>query len=463
MAAGVPVRPTLEKPPPNPLTPQPNERFEKAVYAKATRRIIPFLFLCYVFAYVDRVNIGFAKLQMQANIGISDAVYGFGAGIFFLGYFLFEIPCNLMLQRIGAKRWLGPIMIIWGVVSGCQMFITGPASLYGIRFLLGVVESGFFPGVILYLTFWYPRKYRAKMIAAFMTAVPLSGVFGGPISGWILGAMSHMEGLHGWQWLFVFEAIPSIVAGVLTTYFLDDSPQKAKWLNEDERSLLLQRLREEEELKRAETPGHSSLADAFRSPKVWALCFIYFGTVMVNYGISFWLPQIVKDTLSKNVFHIGLLTAIPWAAAAIAMVVVGHHSDKTGERRWHIAGPAIVCSIAFALSALPGVPGPCRASLAYFCHRRHCLCVLHFLGAACHYSFRYRCVRRHRLGQLRWKSGGLSQPLPGRRHTRQIAQHVLGTLDALLLRPVLRCSDAALFSSTHFSIEALTHESTLLR
>lgn len=358
MAAGVPVRHTVENPSPNPLTPQPTSSFEKAVYAKATRRIIPFLFLCYVFAYIDRVNIGFAKLQMQANIGISDAVYGFGAGIFFLGYFLFEIPCNLMLQRIGAKRWLGPIMIIWGVVSGCQMFITGPGTLYGIRFLLGVVESGFFPGVILYLTFWYPRKYRAKMIAAFMTAVPLSGVFGGPISGWILGAMSHVEGLHGWQWLFVFEAIPSIVAGVLTTYFLDDGPQTAKWLKEDERSLLLQRLREEEELKRAETPGHSSLADAFRSPKVWALCFIYFGTVMVNYGISFWLPQIVKDTLSKNVFHIGLLTAIPWAAAAIAMVVVGHHSDKTGERRWHIAGPAIVCSIAFALSALPGVPGP---------------------------------------------------------------------------------------------------------
>jgi nitrate/nitrite transporter NarK len=190
-----------------------------------------------------------------------------------------------------------------------------------------------------------------------MTAVPLSGVIGGPISGWILSAMSHVEGLHGWQWLFVFEAIPSMLAGVLTTYFLDDGPAKAKWLTEDERSLLLRRLQEEEELKRAETPGHSSIADAFRSPQVWALCFVYFGLVMVNYGISFWLPQIVKDTLTKNVFDIGLLTAIPWAAAAIAMVLVGHNSDKTGERRWHIAIPAIVCAIAFALSALPGVPG----------------------------------------------------------------------------------------------------------
>ena len=339
------------------MTPLHIADFEKAVYAKATRRIIPFLFLCYVFAYVDRVNIGFAKLQMQADLGISDAVYGMGAGIFFLGYFLFEIPCNLMLQRIGAKRWLGPIMIVWGLVSGCQMFVNGATSLYVIRFILGVVESGFFPGVILYLTFWYPRKYRAKMIAAFMTAVPISGVIGGPISGWILGAMSHADGFRGWQWLFLFEAIPSIIAGIATTYFLDDSPRKARWLNEDEKNLLEGRLREEEEIKRLETPGHSTIGDAFRSPKVWLLCLVYFGLVMVNYGISFWLPQIVKDTLTKNVINVGLLTAIPWGVAAIAMVVVGHHSDKTGERRWHIAVPAILCSIAFAVSAIPGISG----------------------------------------------------------------------------------------------------------
>lgn len=339
------------------MTPLHTADFEKAVYAKATRRIIPFLFLCYVFAYVDRVNIGFAKLQMQSDLGISDAVYGVGAGIFFLGYFLFEIPCNLVLQRIGAKRWLGPIMIVWGLVSGCQMFVNGATSLYVIRFILGVVESGFFPGVILYLTFWYPRKYRAKMIAGFMTAVPISGVIGGPISGWILGAMSHSDGFRGWQWLFLFEAIPSIVAGIATTYFLDDSPRKARWLNDEEKNLLEQRLREEEEIKRLETPGHSTIADAFRSPKVWLLCLVYFGMVMVNYGISFWLPQIVKDTLTKDVFKIGLLTAIPWGVAAIAMVVVGHHSDKTGERRWHIAGPAILCSVAFAVSAIPGISG----------------------------------------------------------------------------------------------------------
>lgn len=338
------------------MTPSPSAS-DRAVYAKVTRRIIPFLFLCYIFAYVDRVNIGFAKLQMQGDLRINDAAYGMGAGIFFLGYFLFEIPCNLILQRIGAKRWLGPIMIVWGIVSGCQMLVTGATSLYVIRFILGVVESGFFPGVILYLTFWYPRKYRAKMIAAFMTAVPLSGVIGGPISGWILDAMSRAVGLRGWQWLFVLEAIPSILAGIATAYFLDDGPQKARWLNQQEKDLLQQHLDEEEKAKSLESPGHHSLADAFRSPKVWLLCLVYFGMVMVNYGISFWLPQIVKDTLTKDAFKIGLLTALPWGVAAIAMVAVGHHSDKTGERRWHIALTGMLCAVAFAVSAIPGIPG----------------------------------------------------------------------------------------------------------
>ena len=330
---------------------------EAAVYARVTRRIIPFLFLCYVFAYVDRVNVGFAKLQMQQDLRISDAVYGMGAGMFFLGYFFFEIPCNIALQRIGAKRWLGPIMVVWGFVSGCQMFVHSAFALYLVRFLLGVVESGFFPGVILYLTFWYPAKYRAKMLAAFMTAVPLSGVLGGPISGWILESMAHSATLRAWQWLFVFEALPSILAGLLTLYFLEDGPAKARWLTPEEKELLELRLQEEERAKRLEAPGHHTLADAFRSPKVWILCLIYFGMVMVNYGISFWLPQIVKDTLTKDSLKIGLLTAIPWAVAAVAMVLVGQSSDRTGERRWHIALTSIACSIAFAASALPGISG----------------------------------------------------------------------------------------------------------
>ena len=329
---------------------------EKALYSRVTWRIIPFLFLCYVFAYVDRVNVGFAKLQMQQDLRISDAVYGMGAGMFFLGYFFFEIPCNMALQKIGARFWLGPIMVVWGLVSGCQMFVRNSTDLYVVRFILGVVESGFFPGVILYLTFWYPAKYRAKMVAAFMTAVPLSGVIGGPISGWILESMSRSTTLRGWQWLFVFEAIPSILAGLLTVYFLEDSPRKARWLSEEEKQLLEQRLHEER-LTSLKGGGHHTLADAFRSPKVWLLSVIYFGMVMVNYGISFWLPQIVKDTLSKDSLTIGLLTAIPWAVAAVAMVAVGHHSDKTGERRWHIALTSIVCSAAFGASAIPGISG----------------------------------------------------------------------------------------------------------
>jgi sugar phosphate permease len=330
---------------------------ERALYSRVTRRIIPFLFLCYVFAYVDRVNVGFAKLQMQQDLRISDAVYGMGAGMFFLGYFFFEVPCNMALQKIGAKYWLGPIMVVWGVVSACQMLVSSAASLYITRFLLGVVESGFFPGVILYLTFWYPRRYRAKMLAAFMTAIPLSGVIGGPISGWILESMSNSSALRGWQWLFLFEAIPSILAGVLTIYILDDAPRKAKWLSAEEKQLLEQRLEEETQAKQLEAPGHYTLADAFRSPKVWLLGVIYFGMVMVNYGISFWLPQIVKETLSRNVLAIGFLTAIPWGLAAITMVAVGHHSDKTGERRWHIALTSILCSAAFAASAIPGIGG----------------------------------------------------------------------------------------------------------
>ena len=331
--------------------------FEKQTYWRVSCRLIPFLFLCYIFAYIDRVNVGFAKLQMQKDLGFTDAVYGAGAGIFFIGYFFFEVPCNIALQKIGAKYWLGPIMIVWGFVSACTMLVRTEGQFYLVRFLLGLVESGFFPGVILYLTFWYPSKYRAKMIAAFMTAIPLSGVIGGPISGWILEHATSFGGLRGWQWLYICEAAPSLLMGLLTMFFLQDGPRKAKWLDERERSLLQRRLDEEEAEKRSNSPNHHSMMDAFRSGKTWLLAFVYFGFVMGNYGLGFWLPQIVKDTLTKDSFNIGLLTAIPWAAAAIAMVLVGHHSDATGERCWHIALTGIIGSIAFAVSGIPGISG----------------------------------------------------------------------------------------------------------
>lgn len=341
--------------------------FERRVYRRVTRRLIPFLFVCYIFAYLDRVNVGFAKLQMQQDLAISDTVYGIGMGIFFIGYFFFEVPCNLILQKIGAKRWLGPIMIVWGVVSGCTMLVRSAAGFYTVRFLLGIVESGFFPGVILYLTFWYTSRHRAKMVAAFMTAVPLSGLIGGPVSGWLLDRMTSVGGLRGWQWLYLVECVPSIVAGIATMFFLEDNPRKAKWLGEAERRLLLGRLETDETAKRLAAPGHHRMVDAFRSYRVWLLCLVYFSMVMGNYGIQFWLPQIIKDTLTNDAWHIGLLMMIPYGIGCVTMVLVGHHSDVTQERRWHLTAVCIASGLGLALSAIPhisGIAGLCALTLA---------------------------------------------------------------------------------------------------
>ena len=330
---------------------------ERAAYRKVTWRIMPFLFVCYVFAYMDRVNVGFAKLQMQRDLSMSDAVYGIGAGIFFLGYFIFEIPANMIMQRVGARLWLGPIMILWGVVAACTMFVRSATSFYVLRFVLGIVESGFFPGVILYLTYWYTRQHRAKMVAAFMTAIPLSGVLAGPISGAILAFAADAGGLRAWQWLFLLEGIPSILAGAVTVFFLDNNPSRAKWLTSEERGLLLDRLEREEATKRSEGESRHRLIDAFKSGQVWLLCVVYFGFVMGNYGLWFWLPQMIKDTLTKDPWKIGLVSVIPWAASAIVMVVYAHHSDITGERRWHLALAGILGGVAFSASRLPGIPG----------------------------------------------------------------------------------------------------------
>jgi sugar phosphate permease len=331
--------------------------FEVQAYRTVTRRLMPLLFLSYILAYVDRVNVGFAKLQMQQDLGMSDSVYGLGAGIFFVGYFFFEVPANIFLQKIGAKYWLGSIMALWGCVSAATMLVRSAGSFYTIRLLLGIVESGFFPGVILYLTFWYTRRHRAKMVALFMTAIPISGVLGGAVSGWILSRMSVFGGLRGWQWLFLLEGLPSVLVGLAAVLFLENGPRNAKWLTPQQKELLVKRLAEEEDSKRAE--GHSShrMSDAFRNPNVWFLCLVYFGFVMGSYGVSFWLPQIISETITKEPFRIGLLSIIPWGVGAIVMVLVGHHSDVTGERCWHIAIPGLLCAVAFALSAIPGISG----------------------------------------------------------------------------------------------------------
>ncbi len=331
---------------------------EEAIYRKITWRLMPYLFLCYVLAYVDRVNVGFAKLQMQQDLAMSDSVYGMGAGIFFVGYFLFEVPANMILQRIGARRWIGPIMIAWGVVSACTLFVQGAFSYYVLRFILGIVESGFFPGVILYLTYWYTSRHRAKMVALFMSAVPVSGVIAGPISGWILERMKDAGHLSSWQWLFLIEGIPSLIVGLITLYYLTDHPGKAAWLSAEEKKIVLQRLEEEEQMKKsASGGGKHRLIDAFRSVPVWMLSLAYFGMAAGNYGISFWLPQVIKETITQNAITIGWISTIPWAASIVVMIAFGHHSDATGERRWHLALAGMLGATAFAASAIPGISG----------------------------------------------------------------------------------------------------------
>jgi D-galactonate transporter len=321
--------------------------------------------VCYILSFIDRVNVGFAKLQMQQDLGMSDTVFGAGMGIFFIGYFFFEVPSNMMLRRIGARRWIGPIMIAWGFVSSAFMLVKSPLTFYALRFLLGIVESGFFPGVILYLTFWYTERYRVKMVGAFMSAIALSGAFGSPLSGWIMTRLSDAGGLTGWQWLFLLEGLPSVIAGVVVLYFLDDGPQTAKWLKSDERELLLERLKEGEIAKERRGHVHHSMAEAFKSGQVWLLCLVYFGIVMGTYFVSFWMPQLIKDNFATDPWHIGLISMIPWGSGAIAMIAWGHHSDVTGERRWHYALAAIIAATALIFSGIHGLsPVPSLVTLS---------------------------------------------------------------------------------------------------
>ncbi|AIY42387.1 Nitrate/nitrite transporter [Collimonas arenae] len=321
--------------------------FETATYAKVTWRLLPMLFLCYVASYLDRVNVGFAKLQMLNDLKFSETVYGLGAGIFFLGYFIFEIPSNLILHRVGARLWIARIMITWGLISGAMIFVDSPATFYAMRFLLGVAEAGFFPGVILYLTYWYPAHRRGKMTALFMTGVPISGVIGGPLSGWIMKAMPGVHGLAGWQWMFILEAIPSLLLGVVVLLYLQDRIRGANWLSEEEKQLLESQIHAE-----ASQKLEVSLGQMFANPKVWLMTLIYFCFVMGLYGVSFWLPTIIKTTGVTDTFNIGLLTAIPYATAAIAMILIGQSADARRERRWHVAIPALLGSVGLILSTI---------------------------------------------------------------------------------------------------------------
>jgi MFS family permease len=326
------------------------------VYRKVTLRLVPFLFLCYILSYVDRVNVGFAKLQMQQDLGLSEKMFGAGMGIFFIGYFIWEVPSNLLLQRLGARRWIGPIMIVWGVISSATMFAKTPALFYALRFLLGTVESGFFPGVILYLTFWFPRTYLAKSISMFMSAIALAGAFGSPFSGWIMARMGDSGGLANWQWLFLLEGIPSALVGLIALYYLDDGPGRATWLKEDERAVVIQALAEEETHKLGRGESRHTILDAFKSPQVWWFCLIYFGIVVANYYVGFWMPELIKSGVTRDVWKIGLVSVIPWGLGAWAMIWCGHHSDTTGERRWHLTGALLVAALFFVLCGIPSLP-----------------------------------------------------------------------------------------------------------
>lgn len=321
--------------------------FEDATYAKVTWRLLPFLFICYVAAYLDRVNVGFAKLQMLNDLQFSEAVYGLGAGIFFIGYFLFEVPSNILMHRLGARVWIARIMVTWALISAASMFVKTPAMFYTLRFLLGLAEAGFFPGIVLYLTYWFPAARRGRMNALFMIGIPVAGVFGGPLSGWIMQAFNGVHGLANWQWLFLLEAAPSLVLGIATLFLLPNGIRSAAWLDEREKQLLEARIARE-------TPAGAdhSLKGVVSNGRVWWLAAIYFCCMMGLYGVSFYLPTLIATAGVKGVLEVGLLTAVPYAVGIVSMILVARSSDRSNERRWHLALAALAAAAGFYASTL---------------------------------------------------------------------------------------------------------------
>jgi MFS transporter, ACS family, tartrate transporter len=325
---------------------------ERRVIQKVSRRLLPFLIICYFVAYLDRVNVGFAGLTMNKDLGFTATVFGWGAGIFFLGYFIFEVPSNLALERFGARIWISRIMVTWGLLSACMAFIWSESSFLILRFLLGVAEAGFFPGIILFLTYWFPSAYRARIVGYFMVAIPVSTVIGAPLSGLILG-LNGVLGLKGWQWLFIIEGVPAVLLSVVVLLYLTDGPQQADWLHPQERSWLAGRL--DAERRNRQAIADFTVVQALTNPRVLLLGLVYFGVVAANYGMSFWLPQIVKGFGLTNL-ETGFVTAIPYFIGAIAMVVWALRSDHAHERKWHTAIPALLAAVGLASSTAAGSP-----------------------------------------------------------------------------------------------------------
>ncbi len=317
-------------------------------YKKISWRLIPFLVFLFVLAWIDRVNVGFAKLQMLQDLQFSEAVYGLGAGVFFIGYFLFEVPSNLLLEKVGARKTLARITILWGVASMLMAYVTTPVSFYAIRFLLGVFEAGFFPGIVLYLTYWFPAQRRARVNGLFMTSFAIAGVVGGPIAGFIMSKMNGVGHLANWQWLFILEGIPSLLAGILVLLYLPEKPANASWLSSAEQRAVTQAL----EAENCDPSKHASLRDACANYRVWLCAAVYFCVVSGNATIAFWAPSIIKEIGINGNMKIGLISAIPFIAGTIAMVLNGIHSDRTGERRMHCAVATLVASIGLILTGL---------------------------------------------------------------------------------------------------------------
>lgn len=320
----------------------------KSAYRKIAFRLMPFLMLCYFCAYLYRVNVGFAKLQMMSDLQFSEAVYGLGAGIFFIGYFLCEVPSNIVLHKVGARRWIARIMITWGILSGCFAFVQTEWQFYTLRFLLGVAEAGLAPGLLLYLTYWFPSYRRARMTVLWFIAIPISGMIGGPLSGLIMDRMSGVHGWFGWQWMFVIEAIPTVIVGLLVLAVLKDSVQDANWLTQDEKNLVKQELAQDNQHKE----GHASVKEFIADKRLWLLAGIYFCVVMGQYAITFWLPTLIRNSGISDNWHIGLLTSLPYMCAIVVMILAGRSGDHFQERRWHLIIPMCAGAIALTFATL---------------------------------------------------------------------------------------------------------------
>lgn len=310
-------------------------RLEAETMRKITWRIIPFLTICYLLALIDRGNIGMAALQMNDDLGLTKKVFGFAGSLFFFAYFLFEVPSNLALQKFGARKWIARIMITWGIVSASMAFVQGQNSLFAMRFLLGAAEAGFFPGVVLYLTYWFPAAYRARMVAIFMVAVPMGSFIGSPLSGLLLQA-DGLLGMRGWHWLFILEGLPTVLLGIACLFFLTDRPEQAKWLNAEQRSWLTTRLEKERQDKKA--VEHTSIWKLFRSKEVLGMALVCSAASAAGTVLGVWQPQLLKS-FGLTVMQTGLVNSVPYVIAAVLMILWGRHSDKTAERRWHTAIP----------------------------------------------------------------------------------------------------------------------------